>query len=77
VKPDRDPGPEADPEEPGADLGVGVPPEHTPLPVPGEPFQSPMSVAGIGPGGEPYRGRAPSDENPAADPGGPDPAKEH
>ena len=55
--------------EAGSDLGPGAPPERTPLPEPDEPFQSPMSVAGIGPGGEPYGGsRSPSEENPAADP---------
>jgi hypothetical protein len=52
----------------GSDLGPGAPPERTPLPEPDEPFQSPMSVAGIGPGGEPYGGRSPSEQNPAADP---------
>jgi hypothetical protein len=66
-------GPEARDDEPGADLGA-KPPYRTPLPEPDEPFQSPMSVAGIGPGGEPYRGgHSPSEQNPAADPGG-DPA---
>ena len=55
--------------ETGSDLGPGAPPERTPLPEPDEPFQSPLSVAGIGPGGEPYgEGRSPSDQNPAADP---------
>jgi hypothetical protein len=56
-------------DETGSDLGPGAPPERTPLPEPNEPFQSPMSVAGIGPGGEPYGGgRSPSEQNPAADP---------
>jgi hypothetical protein len=54
--------------EAGSDLGPGAPPGRTPLPEPDEPFQSPLSVAGIGPGGEPYGGRSPSEENPAADP---------
>jgi hypothetical protein len=68
-----EPGPEGRDDEPGADLGA-KPSYRTPLPEPDEPFQSPMSVAGIGPGGEPYRGgRSPSEKNPAADPGG-DPA---
>jgi hypothetical protein len=55
-------------EQTGSDLGPGAPPEHPPVPEPDEPFQSPLSVAGIGPGGEPYGGRSPSEENPAADP---------
>jgi hypothetical protein len=73
---DPEPVPRADklggdqPDEVGSDLGPGAPPEHPPVPEPDEPFQSPMSVAGIGPGGEPYGGRSPSEENPAADPGG-------
>ena len=54
--------------ETGSDLGPGAPHEHTPLPTPEEPLQSPMSVAGIGPGGSPYGGRSPSEQNPAADP---------
>lgn len=36
-----------------------------------EPFQSPLSVAGVGPGGEPYREPAPNEVNPAADPNEP------
>jgi hypothetical protein len=55
----------------GADLGAGAPQPHPEPAEPEEEFQSPMSVAGIGPGGRPYGRRAPSDENPAADPGSP------
>ena len=54
--------------EAGSDLGPGAPHEHNPLPEPEEPAQSPMYVAGIGPGGSRYGGRSPSEENPAADP---------
>ena len=64
-------GPEAEGDEPGADAGTAVPPYRPPLPEPDEPFQSPLSVAGIGPGGEPYGEPAPSDVNPAADPNEP------
>jgi hypothetical protein len=59
-------------DESGSDLGPGAPPERTPPPEPAEPFQSPLSVAGIGPGGEPYGGRrSPCEENPGADPNEP------
>ncbi len=62
-------------EETGSDLGPAAPPVRTPLPEPDEPFQSPLSVAGIGPGGEPYGGgRSPSEQNPAADPNEEQPA---
>ena len=59
----------------GADPGPGAPDEESEQAAPEEEFQSPLSVAGGGPGGEPYGESAPSDENPAADPGDQQPSR--
>ncbi len=56
-------------EQVGADLGAGAPDRRKDPLAPEEEFQSPMSVAGLGPGGRRYRTTSPSEQNPAADPG--------